>query len=55
MYTGKRPTDIFSDGLNLHSFVKMALLKRISEIADSGLLQGDTNHTKKHAALLNDI
>eukprot|EP00261_Vitis_vinifera_P036335 XP_019077578.1 PREDICTED: putative receptor-like protein kinase At3g47110 isoform X2 [Vitis vinifera] len=39
MFTGKRPTDhMFSDGLNLHSFSKMALLERVMEIADSNLV-----------------
>ncbi|XP_028947203.1 probable LRR receptor-like serine/threonine-protein kinase At3g47570 [Malus domestica] len=36
MFTGKRPTDpMFSDGLNLHNFVKMDLPHRVAEIADS--------------------
>ncbi|CBI25221.3 unnamed protein product, partial [Vitis vinifera] len=44
MFTGKRPTDhMFSDGLNLHSFSKMALLERVMEIADSNLV-GETQH-----------
>ncbi|KAK2634738.1 hypothetical protein Ddye_029530 [Dipteronia dyeriana] len=37
--TGKRPTDeMFKDGLNLHSFCKMALPDRVMEIAESHLL-----------------
>ncbi|XP_070664467.1 putative receptor-like protein kinase At3g47110 [Malus domestica] len=41
---GKRPTDnMFSDSLNLHNFVKMALPERVTEIADAPLLQGGTN------------
>ncbi|KAL6143173.1 hypothetical protein ACLB2K_053868 [Fragaria x ananassa] len=40
MFTGKRPTDhIFMDGLNLHKCVKMAIEERVSEIADSSLVQ----------------
>ncbi|KAM5557074.1 hypothetical protein ABKV19_024455 [Rosa sericea] len=40
MFTGKRPTDhMFVDGLNLHKFVKMAFCERVSEIADSSLVQ----------------
>ncbi|PRQ32181.1 putative protein kinase RLK-Pelle-LRR-XII-1 family [Rosa chinensis] len=40
MFTGKRPTDpMFSDGLNLNSFVKMALPENVKEITDS-LLEG---------------
>ncbi|KAL6126937.1 hypothetical protein ACLB2K_074982 [Fragaria x ananassa] len=40
MFTGKRPTDhIFMDGLNLHKCVKMAIEERVSEIADSLLVQ----------------
>ena len=39
MLTGKRPTDpMFSDGLSLHSFSKMALPERLIEIADSNLV-----------------
>ncbi|PRQ58097.1 putative protein kinase RLK-Pelle-LRR-XII-1 family [Rosa chinensis] len=41
MFMGKRPTDhIFSDGLNLHNYVKTALPKRVADIADSLVLQG---------------
>ncbi|XP_068331691.1 putative receptor-like protein kinase At3g47110 [Pyrus communis] len=36
MFTGKTHTDpMFSDGLNLHNFVKMDLPHRVAEIADS--------------------
>jgi serine/threonine protein kinase len=42
MFTGKRPTDyMFSDGLNLHNFVKTALLKGAVEIADPLVIQED--------------
>lgn len=35
MFTGKRPTDdIFTNGLDLHSYVKMNLTKKVFEIAD---------------------
>ncbi|KAK2634816.1 hypothetical protein Ddye_029608 [Dipteronia dyeriana] len=43
---GKRPTDeMFKDGLNLHSFCKMALPHRVMEIAESHLLilEGELN------------
>ncbi|XP_062017717.1 probable LRR receptor-like serine/threonine-protein kinase At3g47570 [Rosa rugosa] len=40
MFTGKKPTDpMFSDGLNLHNFVKTALPEHVEEITDS-LLEG---------------
>ncbi|XP_062000854.1 probable LRR receptor-like serine/threonine-protein kinase At3g47570 [Rosa rugosa] len=40
MFAGKRPTDhMFVDGLNLHKFVKRAFPERVSEIADSSLVQ----------------
>ena len=42
MFTGKRPTDpMFSDGMSLHIFSKMALPERVMEIADSNLV-GDS-------------
>ena len=45
MFTGKRPTDhMFSDGMNLHNYVKITLTERVSEISESLLLQeGATN------------
>ena len=40
MFTGKRPTEqMFSDGLSLHIFSKMALPERVMEIMDSNLLR----------------
>ncbi|XP_020409141.1 putative receptor-like protein kinase At3g47110 [Prunus persica] len=53
MFTGKRPTDLmFSEGLNLHNFVKVPFPEGVTEIADPLLLQGDhtrrrTNDTQK--------
>ena len=39
MFTGKRPTDsIFQDNLNIHDFVKAALLEQKIDIIDSNLL-----------------
>ncbi|WJZ87827.1 hypothetical protein VitviT2T_007178 [Vitis vinifera] len=39
MLTGRRPIEhMFSDGLSLHSFSKMALPERVMEIADSTLV-----------------
>uniref|UniRef100_A0A6N2NJF2 Protein kinase domain-containing protein n=1 Tax=Salix viminalis TaxID=40686 RepID=A0A6N2NJF2_SALVM len=39
MITGKRPTDsMFKDGLELHSFVKMALPDRVVDVADPKLM-----------------
>jgi hypothetical protein len=35
MITGKRPTDdMFKDGLNLHSYVRMSLPDFVGEVAD---------------------
>ncbi|KAL6128707.1 hypothetical protein ACLB2K_072062 [Fragaria x ananassa] len=40
MFTGKRPTDhMFTEGLNLHNYVKTALPERILEISEPLLLQ----------------
>lgn len=40
MFTGKRPTDeIFTAGLNLHSFAKAALPDQVSQVVDPFLLQ----------------
>ena len=40
MFTGKRPTDpMFSDGLSLHIFSKMALPERVMEITDLNLVR----------------
>ncbi|XP_048425283.1 LRR receptor-like serine/threonine-protein kinase EFR [Pyrus x bretschneideri] len=51
IFTGKRPTDnMFSDNLNLHNFVKMAVLGRVSEITDAPLLQGYTNETPNQSS-----
>ena len=39
MITGKKPTDsIFKDGVELHSYVKMALPGRVVDVADPKLL-----------------
>ena len=47
MFTGKRPTDhFFSDGMNLHNYVKTALPERVPEISESIILvEGTTNVT----------
>ncbi|XP_031250752.1 probable LRR receptor-like serine/threonine-protein kinase At3g47570 [Pistacia vera] len=40
MFTGKRPTDeMFNGDMNLHDFVKTAILERVIEIVDPVLLQ----------------
>ncbi|XP_028102997.1 receptor kinase-like protein Xa21 [Camellia sinensis] len=40
--TGKRPTDsMFEEGLNLHSFARMALPDHVMEIADPVLQEND--------------
>ncbi|PKI42548.1 hypothetical protein CRG98_037066 [Punica granatum] len=40
MFTGKRPTDeMFTDGLNLHSFAIAALPEQVSQVVDPFLLQ----------------
>lgn len=39
MFTGKRPTySGFNEGLNLHSYVKVALPQRIEEVLDPALI-----------------
>ena len=49
MLTGKRPTeDMFSDGLSLHNFSKMALPERVMEIADSSLIEESDEGRMKH-------
>ena len=41
LFTAKRPTDqMFSDGLNLHNYVKVVLPDHVIEITDSLVLQG---------------
>ncbi|KAL6130960.1 hypothetical protein ACLB2K_069338 [Fragaria x ananassa] len=45
MFTGKRPTDhFFSDGMNLHNYVKMALPERVPEISESIILVESTTN-----------
>ena len=48
MFTGKRPTDsIFQDNLNLHDFVKAALLEQIiDDIIDPILLREREGETQ---------
>ncbi|KAK2995497.1 hypothetical protein RJ640_000780 [Escallonia rubra] len=42
LFTGKRPTDdMFNNGLNLHSFARMALDDRVMEISDPVLRQSE--------------
>lgn len=42
MMTGKRPTDeMFSEGLNLHTYVKTALPDNVMQIVDPSLLDND--------------
>ncbi|XP_028084243.1 probable LRR receptor-like serine/threonine-protein kinase At3g47570 [Camellia sinensis] len=49
--TGKRPTDrMFEEGLNLHSFVRMALPDHVMEIADPVLLENDKEEAGATAA-----
>ncbi|XP_059436724.1 probable LRR receptor-like serine/threonine-protein kinase At3g47570 [Corylus avellana] len=44
MFTGKRPTDkMFSDGFNLHNFVKMALPEKLVQVVDPNLLKREVN------------
>ena len=48
MVTGKRPTHaLFSEGLDLHKFVEMAVPDRVMDIVDPILLHND------HEALAN--
>ncbi|TQE11903.1 hypothetical protein C1H46_002537 [Malus baccata] len=52
MFTGKRPTDnMFSDSLNLHNFVKMALPGRVTEIADTPLFQRGKNENPNQCSV----
>ncbi|PRQ57934.1 putative protein kinase RLK-Pelle-LRR-XII-1 family [Rosa chinensis] len=49
MFTGKRPTaDMFTDGLNLHKYVRMTLPECVKEIYDPVLLQ-----SKEHSTIIN--
>ncbi|XP_050387347.1 probable LRR receptor-like serine/threonine-protein kinase At3g47570 [Argentina anserina] len=50
MFTGKRPTDhMFSNGLNLHAYVRTILPERVSEISESLFPQERaTNVTEAH-------
>ncbi|PON42855.1 Tyrosine-protein kinase [Trema orientale] len=46
MFTGRRPTDeMFKDDFKLHSFLKMALPKRLVQIVDSSLLAREVEET----------
>ncbi|KAL6343151.1 hypothetical protein AAG906_020940 [Vitis piasezkii] len=55
MFTGKRPTEhMFSDGLSLHSFSKMALPERVMEIADSNLV-GESGEAINNIANHGDV
>ncbi|KAL6124192.1 hypothetical protein ACLB2K_076707 [Fragaria x ananassa] len=54
MFTMKRPTDhMFSDGLNLHNYVKTALPERVLEISESVLVfqEGNSNVDEAHSQL----
>ncbi|XP_077229940.1 receptor kinase-like protein Xa21 [Tasmannia lanceolata] len=60
IFTGKRPTDnIFTDGLNLYQFAKMAFPDRVMEIADQQLLSEvetiTNNNNEIHSNLRNRI
>lgn len=47
MFTGKAPTDAdFNEGLNLHTYVEMALAKQVVDIMDPKLLSewGEETH-----------
>lgn len=53
MFTGRRPTDeMFKDGLNLHNFVKMAMLERLEQIVDPIFLSREVEETATAAAAL---
>ncbi|XP_077229904.1 receptor kinase-like protein Xa21 [Tasmannia lanceolata] len=59
IFTGKRPTDIiFTDGLSLYQFAKMALPGRVMEIADQQLLsevETTKNNNEIHSNMKNRI
>ncbi|KAJ8759157.1 hypothetical protein K2173_004164 [Erythroxylum novogranatense] len=47
MFTGKRPTDaMFTDGLNLHNFVQIALPVRVMEIVDAMLQEDEEDESE---------
>lgn len=55
MFTGRRPTDeMFKDGLNLHNFVKMAMLERLEQIVDPIFLSREVEETATAAAALEE-
>ncbi|XP_008234489.2 PREDICTED: probable LRR receptor-like serine/threonine-protein kinase At3g47570 [Prunus mume] len=50
MFTGRRPTDhMFSDGLNLHNFVKTAFPDRVTGIADFLLQEGSIESPEQYS------
>ncbi|CAL8999195.1 unnamed protein product [Prunus brigantina] len=58
IFARKRPTnDVFNGDLNLHTFVKMALPERVTDIADSTLFEGGNNkrRVEKIVLCLNSI
>ncbi|XP_077232513.1 uncharacterized protein LOC143869840 [Tasmannia lanceolata] len=59
IFTGKRPTDnLFTDGLSLYQFAKMALPDRVLEIADPQLLsevETTNNNSEIHSNIRNRI
>nr|XP_023883766.1 putative receptor-like protein kinase At3g47110 [Quercus suber] len=55
MFLGKRPTDeMFKDDLNLHNFVKMALLERLVQIVDPTLIVGEVEEMPATAVAARD-
>lgn len=52
MFTGKNPTDdMFKDGLDLYSYVKMALPEKISDILDPLFLVGGSEEKDEEATI----
>lgn len=46
MFTGKRPThELFTDGFNLHSYVKLALPQNLVDVAEPNLMLKHSRET----------
>ncbi|KAK4422145.1 putative receptor-like protein kinase [Sesamum alatum] len=49
LFTGKRPTDdVFTNGLTIHTFAKMAIPERVMEIVDPKLVNDETTDFSQH-------
>ncbi|XP_019168229.1 PREDICTED: probable LRR receptor-like serine/threonine-protein kinase At3g47570 [Ipomoea nil] len=56
MFTSKSPTsDIFTNGLTLHNYVRMSMPEQVTEIVDPKLLHKEANATPQSLVLHNQI